>query len=150
MSSIHRTRPLVAFALVLAAVGASANPAEVEPVTLTEQPTSFNSGGLVTTGTDDLIDASGAKVGTTTFTCITAAPGVLQCSLVYELPGGKLTAAGTTHPVTGASPIFDEHVAITGGTGRYVGAIGDVRIVQEMTGAKLTFNVIVEPRRRPK
>jgi len=98
--------------------------------------------GDMFTGTGDLFDAHGAKIGTSTYTCITAAEGVSQCSQVYAVPGGKIMTAGTTHPDYSASPIFDARLAVVGGTGRYAGAAGELRLVQSTTSeATLTFHL---------
>ena len=148
---MHRTlrTSLVSAALVALSGLASAESGHVYVVT--EVVTSFTSLDLAApgagpgdqfTGTGDLFDARGQKVGTSTFTCISAAEGVNQCSQVYALPDGKITTAGTTHPDSSATPIFDARLAVTGGTGRFVGAVGELRLVQTTTSqATLTFHL---------
>ena len=138
----------LSFALIGAAV---ASDWEHGPLVLTERVTSFTpldlgapgaSTGDQFTGTGDLFDARGNKVGTSAFTCIVAGVGVSQCSQVYELSGGKLATAGTTRPNFTTSPLFDELLAVTGGTGTYRGATGEVRLVQHsFTEATLTINL---------
>ena len=51
-------------------------------------------------------------------------PRLLTCHIGYELPGGQVTAQGTTTP----DPV--KRLAITGGTGRYAGAAGEVTVTE--------------------
>lgn len=152
-------RSLVAVGATLALGGVAAAPAAPapaadkwdsrRPVVLTERVTSATSLDLGTpgsstgdqfTGTGDLYDSIGNKVGTSAFTCVSAGPGVSQCAQVYELAGGKITTAGTTRPNFTTSPLFDERLAVTGGTGSYRGTSGEVRLVQHsFTEATLTL-----------
>jgi hypothetical protein len=145
-------RSLFTVGLSLALIGtAVASGSERGRFVLTERVTSFTpldlgapgpSPGDQFTGTGDLFDARGNKVGTSAFTCIVAGAGVSQCSQVYELSGGKLVTAGTTRPDFTTSPLFDEQLAVTGGTGIYRGSSGEVRLVQHnFTEATLTINL---------
>lgn len=95
-------------------------------------------------GTGDLIGTDGSTIGTSTFQGIStnATPRTSEMlTFVYELPDGKITTAGTAR-LSATNPIFDEQFAITGGTGKYQNARGQVRVVQETTDqAKLTFHI---------
>jgi hypothetical protein len=116
---------------------------------LTERTSSFTSLDLGSpgagpgdqfTGTGDLLDAAGNKVGTSIFTCITAAIGIRQCSQVYELADGKITTTGTAHVSGTTSPLSDDVFAVIGGTGKYLGVVAQLRLVQNTTStAALTF-----------
>jgi hypothetical protein len=149
------SRPLPVLLLALAAGAACAADADPRHMTVTEVDTAFTSLDLGTpgdgsgdqfTGTGDLLDAHGARVGASAYTCIAAAAGVSQCNLSYELPGGMVTSFGTTHPVSGASPVFDTRLPITGGTGRYAGASGELHLVQFDGTATLTFDFVLADR----
>jgi hypothetical protein len=62
-------------------------------------------------------------------------------TFVYELADGKITTSGTAR-LSATGPVFDEQFAITGGTGRYQNARGQVRVVQETVDqAKVTFRI---------
>jgi hypothetical protein len=62
-------------------------------------------------------------------------------TFVYELADGKITTSGTAR-LSATGPVFDEQFAITGGTGKYQNARGQVRVVQEtMEQAKVTFRI---------
>jgi hypothetical protein len=151
---MHRTLRLSLVSAALAALSGLATAqagSSGRVFVVTEVGTSFTSLDLAApgagpgdqfTGTGDLFDDRGQKVGTSTFTCITAAEGLNQCAQVYALPGGKITTTGTTHPDSSATPIFDARLAVTGGTGRFVGAVGELRLVQTTTSqATLTFHL---------
>ncbi|TDC83599.1 hypothetical protein E1193_08445 [Micromonospora sp. KC606] len=95
-------------------------------------------------GTGDLVGTDGRKIGTSSFQGIStnAKPRTSEIlTFVYELAGGKITTAGTA-TLSANGPIFDEQFAITGGTGRYQNARGQVRVVQEtVEQAKVTFHI---------
>jgi hypothetical protein len=60
----------------------------------------------------------------TRFDPAVAEPPRLTCHVGYELPGGQVTAQGTTTP----DPV--KRLAVTGGTGRYSGVGGEVTITE--------------------
>lgn len=95
-------------------------------------------------GTGDLIGRDGRKLGTSSFVGIStdARPRTAELlTFVYELPGGKITTAGTAK-LSASGPVFDERFAITGGTGKYQNASGEVRVLQEtVERAKVTFEI---------
>lgn len=85
---------------------------------------------------DELVGANtlssgGTVVGADSFVCTTvSADGKsLQCAAIYRLKQGRITALGYA-TIVGSTPLFDEQFAITGGTGAYAGARGQVRVVQ--------------------
>ncbi|MDA2803148.1 allene oxide cyclase barrel-like domain-containing protein [Nocardiopsis suaedae] len=95
-------------------------------------------------GTADLTDSDGNELGTSSFVGIStdAEPRTSEMlTFVYELPDGKITTAGTAQ-LSDSGPVFDEKFAITGGTGEYKNASGEVRVLQEsMEEAKVTFEI---------
>jgi hypothetical protein len=95
-------------------------------------------------GTSALTDTSGSPAGTDNFVCtaVTSDDRTFQCSVVYALARGRVTAQGQA-TITGTHPLFDEQVAVTGGTRAYQNARGQVRILQSsQTHAELTFHLL--------
>lgn len=95
-------------------------------------------------GTGELIGRDGRKLGTSSFVGVStdAKPRTAELlTFVYELPDGKITTAGTAK-LAASGPVFDERFAITGGTGRYKSASGEVRVLQEtVEQALVTFEI---------
>lgn len=95
-------------------------------------------------GTGDLLAADGRKVGTSSFQGIStdAKPRTAELlTFVYDLGDGKITTSGTAK-LSATGPVFDEQFAITGGTGKYKNARGQVRVLQEtVEQAKVTFDI---------
>ncbi|MFJ9900647.1 hypothetical protein ACIQPR_45720 [Streptomyces sp. NPDC091280] len=96
-------------------------------------------------GTGDLLGRDGRKLGRSSFvgTSTDAKPRTAELlTFVYELPGGKITTEGTAK-LSATDPVFDEQFAITGGTGAYKSASGQVRVLQEtVERAKVTFKIL--------
>ncbi|WP_037891343.1 allene oxide cyclase barrel-like domain-containing protein [Streptomyces viridochromogenes] len=95
-------------------------------------------------GTGELTTPAGRKLGTSSFVGVStdAEPRTAELlTFVYELPDGKITTSGTARLST-TGPVFDERFAITGGTGAYKNATGQVRVLQEtVEQAKVTFAI---------
>ncbi|WP_369373905.1 hypothetical protein [Streptomyces sp. cg36] len=95
-------------------------------------------------GTGDLVGKDGRKLGTSSFQGIStdARPRTAELlTFVYELADGKITTSGTAR-LSATGPVFDEQFAITGGTGKYKNARGQVRVLQEtVEQAKVTFDI---------
>ena len=96
-------------------------------------------------GTDDLY-RQGRKVGDDASACqfmadLGQAGGRFQCLVTVSLPDGQLTAQGlATLTETGQQPVT---LAITGGTGAYRTAHGQLRVVQvSETEARDTVTLI--------
>ena len=66
----------------------------------------------------------GAGGGTCTVTDVLATGLPLACQVTYELPGGQITAQGRTS----TTPV--KTLAVTGGTGRYAGAAGELVLTE--------------------
>jgi hypothetical protein len=83
---------------------------------------------------EDIVLDDGEEVGRGSGTCVvtelrqTAPPLTLACDATYELRGGQIAAQGraTNDPV--------KTLAIVGGTGRYVGASGELELTENGDG----------------
>jgi hypothetical protein len=95
-------------------------------------------------GASTLTTPGGAAAGTDSFVCTSVASNdsTFQCTVVYSLRRGRVTAQGTA-TITGTHPLFDELFAVTGGTRAYQNARGQVRILQStQTHAELYFHLL--------
>ena len=104
-------------------------PTGVREITSFQDPNLDPSKGDQTIFRDDLLRRGhvvGHESGTCTATEDPSAQGVLPiiCQMTVELPQGQITAQGAT------SNDPEKHLAITGGTGRYVGAVGEVILTE--------------------
>jgi hypothetical protein len=92
----------------------------------------------------DNLARDGVKVGHDGRVCtvLAAAPdgsGEEQCVVTHTLPGGQITAQGLdAYPARGT---YQYDIAITGGTGKYLGAHGYVHVVVDRPKAHLTFHL---------
>jgi allene oxide cyclase len=94
-----------------------------------------DSAGDILTFTNDVFDAADErKVGTNQGYCVRAAAGVsYECTWTTFLEGGQIVVSG---------PFFDEKpstLAITGGTGRYAKAHGEMDLTALAGGTKFRF-----------
>ncbi|MFE0047918.1 allene oxide cyclase barrel-like domain-containing protein [Streptomyces albireticuli] len=166
-----RKRALPALGLTVAAAGiagaalamspttaGAASPAQTGPRTVTieavERGTSINMVDVAPAdsalgdqliGTGDLVGTDGRTLGTSSFQGIStdAEPRTSEMlTFVYDLGNGnKITTSGTAK-LNAEGPVFDEQFAITGGTGKYKNARGQVRVLQEtVEQAKVTFDI---------
>ncbi|WP_250405391.1 allene oxide cyclase barrel-like domain-containing protein [Streptomyces cellostaticus] len=123
-----------AVAILTVALGASAAVAgtqhdgdheyRVEKITLTTQ----NSQGGFPNSTADLYDKKGRKVGFVTTNCVTvdSTPDqTITCHGAYVLEKGEITWQNATRDPS--PPYF---IAITGGTGRYCDASGQIHVIR--------------------
>ncbi|MGW6131984.1 allene oxide cyclase barrel-like domain-containing protein [Cellulomonas sp. NPDC055163] len=85
----------------------------------------------------------GAGGGTCTVTAIVPAdpPLALACQVTYELPDGQISAQGR------ASNAPVKTLAVVGGTGRYVGASGEL-VLTELGNAENTGRLVITLARR--
>jgi hypothetical protein len=76
----------------------------------------------------DLFDSAGVKVGTDGGTCVfTSAAGESQCVATLSFAGGDVTTQGlNTDPTIPFEAVF----AVTGGTGEFKGAAGELDVEQ--------------------
>ncbi|MEU1185378.1 hypothetical protein ABZ464_48785 [Streptomyces sp. NPDC005820] len=96
-------------------------------------------------GTGALTTQAGRTLGTSSFVAISTDTKPRTAELltfVYDLGNGnKITTTGTAK-LSAKGPLFDEQFAVTGGTGKYQNASGQVRVVQETEElAKVTFKI---------
>jgi hypothetical protein len=73
--------------------------------------------------------AVGRQAGTCTITALDTDPAAeaplqLSCTVTFEVPGGTIASQGL------ATNAAVKHLAITGGTGRYVGAQGEATLTE--------------------
>jgi hypothetical protein len=80
------------------------------------------------------LSKSGHHVGSLDAICTLLLGGQIQCQATYRLPGGTLSAS----TLFAASANGPSSVAITGGTGRYERATGQVTV--NATGAKTAID----------
>ncbi len=83
-------------------------------------------------------NAAGDRVGTLNVVCEVVLGRKLLCNGVYRLPGGTIT--GTAQDTQDESSTAPVHIAITGGTGRYDQAKG--QITSTPTGNITTQSVV--------
>ena len=78
----------------------------------------------------DLLSSRGKQVGDEGGTCpiVDATEGLIHCTGTMRLPGGQIAFQG----LTTAAPT--KELAVTGGTGRYQGAGGEVTLVESGDG----------------
>jgi allene oxide cyclase len=103
--------------------------------TTTDTGATGDSVGDILTFANDVFDAKDAtKVGTDNGYCLrTVAGAAYECTWTTFLAGGQIVVAG---------PFFDAKdstLAITGGTGRYRGAKGEMTLKSLEGGAKFSF-----------
>ena len=96
------------------------------PLTVIDVGAKGNSLGDEIVSHDIIFSKSGKRVGYDAQTCMftNLHPPQLGCSLVFAIPGGTITGQ-----YIGAPPPH-KLVAITGGTGKYVGASGTIEVVE--------------------
>ena len=83
-----------------------------------------------------------ADMGDAPHHCVAVDRQYTLCTSVADLPGGKLTMSTSLQPTTTAPT-----VAVTGGTGEFAGASGQVRITYTADG-KQSWVVTLTARRR--
>jgi hypothetical protein len=103
--------------------------------TTTNTGASGDSVGDILTCANDVFDAADAtKVGTDNGYCLRTVKGAaFECNWTTFLAGGQITVEG---------PFFDAKdsaLAITGGTGRFRGARGEMELHSREGGAKFAF-----------
>jgi len=103
--------------------------------TTTDTGAQGDSVGDILTFANEVFDAADAKkVGTDNGYCLrTVAGAAYECNFTTTLDGGQITVEG---------PFFDAKdstLAITGGTGRFRGARGEMELHSREKGAKFAF-----------
>ena len=91
---------------------------------------------------DDLFQ-DGEKVGVHGGTCtvVRIEALLLHCVVTFTLPDGHITAQGLVTP-----DLAEEQVAVTGGTGAYTTAQGELTVLEEGEGqSRYTFALLLSP-----
>jgi allene oxide cyclase len=150
--------PLGGLVLLIVAVSAWASPAQHRggrdagsghTITVVEHATTDattdtgdkgDTAGDILTFANPIFDAADAtKVGTDQGYCLRVVPGTsYECTWTTFLEGGQIVVNG---------PVFDKKdstLAITGGTGRYRGARGEMDLHANADGTKFTFTFHLE------
>ncbi len=71
---------------------------------------------------------------------------IAQCLLTFSLPDGEITTWGVnSRSALTDLPTSPEHQAITGGTGKYHTARGEVRLETQGENIRYTFHLMLEP-----
>jgi hypothetical protein len=142
-------RPVATLAL-MGGLGAFVSaPAVAETFTVVERATtdavtdigaSGDSAGDILTFANEVFDATNAtKVGSNNGWCVRTVPGqAWECFWTLFLDGGQLTVAGPF--LDGA----DSTLAVTGGTGTYAGAKGEMRLhPRDAKGSEYNFTYVL-------
>jgi hypothetical protein len=88
--------------------------------------------------TEKLYNARGKQIGSDSATCVRLFDQTSLCTGFYKLRGGRLMVQLEQPGLTGTLT-YDQ--AITGGTGRFEGARGIVRVAQAPSGDRFTFKI---------
>jgi hypothetical protein len=139
--------PLAALAvLVLAAPPAAAKSrdrtikltarSQLEHAQLVDNAPTGDSPGDLLVFTERLYDRHGKRIGSDAASCVRLFDKASLCHGTYKLPGGRLMVQLLQPGPTGT---YDQ--AITGGTGRFDGAHGTVRVAQKTGGDRFTFRI---------
>ena len=139
--------PLAALAvLVLAAPPVAAKSRErtikltarsqIEHAQVVDSAPTGDSPGDVLIFTERLVDRHGKRIGSDAASCVRLFDKTSLCQGTYKLPGGRLMVQLLQPGPTGT---YDQ--AITGGTGRFDGARGTVRVAQKSGGDRFTFRI---------
>ena len=114
---------------------------KLEHVQAVDNSPSGTSAGDVLVFTEQLFTPRGKRIGSDAASCVRLFDATSLCTGLYVLPGGQLMVQLLQPGPTGT---YDQ--AITGGTGRYAGARGIVRVAQSSGGDRFTFRIRVARR----
>jgi hypothetical protein len=106
---------------------------QVQPV---DNAPAGDSAGDVLVFTERLFDLHGKRIGSDAASCVRLFDATSLCTGTYTLPGGRVMVQLLQPGPTGT---YEQ--AITGGTGRFAGARGTVRVAQQPTGDRFTFRI---------
>ena len=110
---------------------------KVDQAAVVDSPPTGDSPGDLLVFTEKLYNARGKQVGTDAAQCVRLFDATSLCTGLYKLPGGQVMVQLLQPGPTGT---YDQ--AITGGTGRYAGARGTVRVAQQASGGdRFTFRI---------
>ena len=104
---------------------------ELARVHLVDNAPSGDSVGDMVIFTERLFDRHGKLIGSDAASCVRLFDATSLCTGTYKLPRGRLMVQLLQPGLTGTRT-YEQ--AITGGTGRYAGARGTVRVAQRASG----------------
>jgi hypothetical protein len=140
--------------LAVAALAASAAPAaaknhhrtitikargQIDQVKLVDNAPTGDSPGDLLVFTEKLFNSHGKRIGSDAATCVRLFDETSLCTGTYKLRGGSVMVQLVQPGPTGT---YDQ--AVTGGTGRFAGARGTVRVAQNPSGDRFTFKLRVD------
>jgi len=118
---------------------------QLDQVHVVDNAPAGDSPGDMLVFTERLVDARGQRIGSDAASCVRLFDQTSLCTGTYELAGGRVMVQLLQPGFTGS---YDQ--AITGGTGRFAGARGTVRVDQRADGDRFTFRIRpVTSRRTP-
>jgi hypothetical protein len=117
---------------------------QLERAQLVDAAPAGDSAGDLLVFTERLLDRRGRRIGSDAASCVRLFDERSLCTVTYALPGGQVT---TQLLQPGLAGVRTYDLAITGGTGRFAGARGTVRLRQgEEGGDRLRFRMEVRSR----
>ena len=111
---------------------------QIDQAQLVDNAPAGDSAGDVLVFTERLFDLNGKRIGSDAASCVRLFDVTSLCTGTYTLPGGRVMVQLVQPGPTGT---YDQ--AITGGTGRFAGARGTVRVAQQSNGDRFTFRIRV-------
>ena len=110
---------------------------QLDRVQFVDNAPTGDSAGDMLIFTEKLFNSRGKQIGSDAASCVRLFDATSLCTGTYKLPKGRLMVQLLQPGPTGT---YDQ--AITGGTGRYAGARGTVRVAQQATGGdRFTFRI---------
>jgi hypothetical protein len=110
---------------------------QLDRVQFVDNAPTGDSAGDMLIFTEKLFNSRGKQIGSDAASCVRLFDASSLCTGTYKLPKGRLMVQLLQPGPTGT---YDQ--AITGGTGRYAGARGTVRVAQQASGGdRFTFRI---------
>jgi hypothetical protein len=113
---------------------------QIDQVQVVDNAPAGDSPGDVLVFTERLFDSHRRPIGSDAASCVRLFDATSLCTGTYKLPGGRVMVQLLQPGPTGT---YDQ--AVTGGTGRFAGARGTVRVAQRPDGDRFTFKLRLDP-----